>query len=169
MTKNDKNNQKEVEKVDSDVKQKAEKEEKEDSETEKLKQKVEGLENQIKRVLADYQNLEKRVREDRVSWIRTANKDLLLRFLPVLDTLILASKHSEDKSLEVTTQQFLQALKDEGVEKIETEGKAFDPNTMEAIGTQEGKEGEVIEETRMGYMIRDRVLRVAQVIVGEGK
>lgn len=135
-------------------------------EKDEYKERVADLENQIKRVLADYQNLEKRVREERVNWIQTANKELLLRILPVLDTLILASKHSEDKSLHVSVSQFLQALKDEGVEKIETTGKNFDPHTMECVTTEEGEEGKVLEETRAGFKIGDIVLRPAQVIVG---
>ncbi len=130
------------------------------------KEKIADLENQVKRTLADYQNLEKRVRDDRLNWIKSANKDLLLRFLPILDTLMLAKQHSEDKALAVSIGQFLQALKDEGVEKIEAVGKNFDPNTMECITTAEGDEGKVIEEIRAGYKLNDIVLRPAQVKVG---
>ena len=139
----------------------------EDKETEKLKQKAEGLENQVKRVLADYQNLEKRVAEQRREWIVNANRDLLLRLLPILDTLILASKHSEDKSLQVSIQQFLVVLESESIKKIETTGKMFDPNTMECVTTVDGEEGKVIEEVRSGYILGDKILRVAQVKVGK--
>ncbi|MBI2430872.1 MAG: nucleotide exchange factor GrpE [Candidatus Levybacteria bacterium] len=145
------------------------KEEKSSKETESLKQKVSDLENQVKRVLADYQNLQKRTVEEKREFIRTANKDILLRLLPVLDTLIIASKHSQDKSLQVSAAQFLQALKDEGVEKIETVGKRFDPIAMECVVTEEGEEGKVLEELRTGYKLSDIVLRVAQVKVGKGK
>ncbi len=145
------------------------KEKKESKETEELKQKVLDLENQVKRVLADYQNLEKRVSEQRRELILGANKDLLLKILPVLDTLILASKHSQDKSLQVSIQQFLGVLESEGVSRIKTENQEFNPNTMECIATSEGEEGKIIEEARIGYMIGDKVLRVAQVTVGKGK
>lgn len=144
-----------------------EKKDKHEEEIEDLKKRNEDLENQIKRVLADYQNLEKRSREERGHWIQTANKDLLLRFLPILDTLILASKHSEDKSLQVSIGQFLQALKDEGVEKIEAEGKEFNPHLMECIQTIDGEDGKVIDEVRAGYKLNDTVLRPAQVRVGK--
>lgn len=136
-------------------------------EVKESKQKVLDLENQVKRVLADYQNLQKRTLEERKEWIRSANKDLLLRLFPVLDTLILASKHSEDKNLQVSTQQFLDVLKSEGVERIETVGKQFDPSVMECITTEEGEEGKVLEEVRTGFMLGDKVLRVAQVKVGK--
>jgi len=135
-------------------------------ELESLRQLSEQLDNQLKRSLADYQNLQKRVQEEKSNWIRMANKDLLLKMLPVLDTLMLAHNHLADKGLELSINQFLQALKDEGVEKIKTIGEQFDPNTMEATGTREGKEGEVLDEVRSGFMYYEMVLRPAQVIVG---
>lgn len=135
----------------------------EDSE---LLQKLEEAENKFKRALADYQNLEKRALEDRREWIRSANKDILLRLLPVLDTLILAQKHDKNKTLEISINQFLDVLKSEGVVKIETIGQVFDPSLMECVTIVEGKDGEVVEEVRSGYMLGDRLLRPAQVIVG---
>ena len=135
-------------------------------ELESLRKLSEQLDNQLKRSLADYQNLQKRVQEEKVNWIRISNKDLLLKMLPVLDTLMLAHKHLSDKGLELSINQFLQVLKDEGVEKIETVGEQFDPNTMEATGTTEGEEGKVIEEVRSGFLYNELVLRPAQVIVG---
>jgi molecular chaperone GrpE len=127
---------------------------------------LEEVEAKYRRALADYQNLEKRMVEDRREWIRQANKDLLLRVLPVLDTLMLAGMHSEDKSLHISIQQFLDILKSEGITKIETKGKDFDPSVMEAVGTSEGDEGKVIEEARTGFLLHDKLLRPAQVIVG---
>src|SRR5947208_2312416 len=83
-------------------------------------------EDKYKRALADYQNLEKRVAEERKNWIALANKELLLRLLPILDTLMLASAHSQDQGLQVSIRQFLDVLRNEGVTKIETVGKEFD-------------------------------------------
>lgn len=130
---------------------------------------TEELENKYKRALADYQNLEKRTREERSNWIKTANKELLLRFLPVLDTLILANQHVPSEGFKLGIAQFLSALKTEGVEKIETIGKQFDPITMECIETVAGEEGKVLGEIRFGYKLYDIVLRVAQVKVGKGE
>lgn len=138
-----------------------------ENQVEKISQRIEDLENQVKRVLADYQNLEKRNRDERVQWIQTANKELLLRLLPVLDTLMLASIHSDDQSLKVATQQFLDVLKGEGVTQIETHEKEFDPVTMECIAIETGKENKVLEELRPGFLLNDMVLRPAQVKVGK--
>lgn len=132
------------------------------------KKRIEELENQLKRALADYQNLEKRNLEERANWVRVANKELLLRLLPVLDTLIIAQKHVRDEGVNLSVKQFLDVLKLEGVEQIETVGHPFDPVTMECIETVSGNdENKVVEELRAGFRFKDgTVLRVAQVRVG---
>jgi molecular chaperone GrpE len=136
-------------------------------ESEKQNLELENLENQLKRALADYQNLEKRIAEEKGIWLRVANKNLLLKLLPGLDSLLLADQHTQDEGVKISIKHFLDILENEGVKKIETIGKDFDPNLMEAIGTAEGEEGKVLEEARSGYMLYDSVLRPAQVIVGK--
>lgn len=141
-----------------------------DKQAEEFKARIEELENQNKRLLADYRNLEKRVDSQRRDWILEANKKLLLNLLPILDTLILADKQSQsDQSLDLSIKQFLDILKLEGVEKIKTDGANFDPNLMECIDIVEGEEGKVIEEIRAGYTLYEKTLRPAQVKVGKGK
>ncbi len=162
MTK--KNNKNDNEKENDKIKKE---EQPQDEEKVRLEEKIKEDEEKYKRALADYQNLEKRVREERINWIKTANKELLLRLLPVLDTLLLAQKHSQDKNLEISAQQFLDVLKSEGIERVQTERKEFDPKLMECIITEEGEEGKVLEETRAGYLLNDQVLRPAQVKVGK--
>lgn len=144
-------------------------EEIEEDKDNELLEKLEETENKFRRALADYQNLEKRVIEDRREWIKTANKDLLLRLMPILDTLMLAGKHDKNKTLEVSIGQFLGILKSEGVTRIETVGKTFDPMTMECVTIIDGEDGKIVEEVRAGYMMGDKLLRPAQVIVGEKK
>ncbi len=140
--------------------------------------KIIELEEQVKRSLADYQNLEKRTAEERGSWIKKANKDLVLRLLPVLDTLMLANAHVQNEGLMLSIKQFLDILRNEGIEKIETEGQLFDPVTMEGVGFVEGNpstgsgpwEGKVVNEIRAGFRYNgEAVLRPAQVLVGSAK
>jgi molecular chaperone GrpE len=140
-----------------------------DTEVEDLVQKIAECEAKYKRALADYQNLEKRVADQRIDLIRGANKDLLLRLLPVLDTLILAEQHATDKTIVISINHFLDILKSEGVTRIKTVGEAFDPVIMEAIATVDGDEGKVINETRAGFMLHEKLLRAAQVTVGSAK
>lgn len=166
MNKKDTINEQEENKIDSEENLVVEESAVED-EIVKLREELEVAENKYRRALADYQNLQKRTQEDRLQWIAGANRDLLLRIMTVLDTLMLAQQHMQDKNLAVSIQQFLDVLKSEGVTRIETVGKKFDPHLMEAIATGEGKEGEVLEELRVGFLLHDKLLRAAQVKVGK--
>lgn len=130
---------------------------------------INEFEEKYKRALADYQNLEKRTAGEKIQWIKIANKNLVLKLLPVLDTLMLACQNIKDKGLDIAISQFIDVLEQEGVHRIETAGKMFDPKTMEAVETVEGKEGIVIEEMRPGYMFDDIVIRAAMVKVGKEK
>lgn len=131
----------------------------------KKDQKTEELENQVKRTLADYQNLEKRVAEEKGEWVKMANKDLLLELLPVLDNLSLAQKHIQDEGLNLSVKQFLDVLQRVGVEKIDTQNQTFDPSTMEVV-EKTGDGEKVTEELRAGYKLFGKILRPAQVKVG---
>jgi len=146
-----------------------------DKDSEKQNLEFKNLENQLKRALADYQNLEKRIAAERQEWIKSANKDLLLRLLPGLDSLLLAEKHTQDEGIKISIKHFLDTFEQVGVKKIETVGQSFNPEFMEAIGTVEvnpladsGQDlGKVVEEVRTGYTLFDIILRPAQVIVGK--
>ena len=82
---------------------------------------------------------------------------------------MLASQHTEDKGIKATVDHFLSTLQAEGIEKVATENKDFDPGTMEVIQTMDGKEGKVLQEVRAGYTLYGKLLRPAQVVVGHGK
>lgn len=128
------------------------------------------LENQLKRVLADYQNLEKRVAQERSEWIKSGNKGLIIKLLPVLDDLMNANEHLKNEGLGLIIQKFLGILAQEGVTLVASlRNTKFDANIMEPIGTGEGEEGRVIEQVRPAYKQHDHVLRHAQVIVGQRK
>ncbi|OGH19047.1 MAG: nucleotide exchange factor GrpE [Candidatus Levybacteria bacterium RIFCSPHIGHO2_02_FULL_37_18] len=163
--KKDKNDIKKVDEVE-DV-EKVESSEPENSELIECKKRVEELESIAKRALADYQNLEKRVREEKRGWILSTNRQLILRLLPVLDILVMASQHVDNQGLQLSIKQFGDVLRNESVERIETVGKDFDPTLMECVVTEKGEEGKVLSEIQAGYKMGDKVLRPAQVKVGK--
>lgn len=127
---------------------------------------VENLKNQIARTLADYQNLEKRVAQEKEDLVKSANRGLILRLLPALDTLLLAQKHTKDEGINLSVKQIFDTLEREGLKKIETQGQDFDPQFMEAVHVADGEEGKVVEELRPGFLLNDKVLRAVQVAVG---
>lgn len=144
-------------------------EDKSQKEIEELKQKIEEFDNKYKRALADYLNLEKRVTQEQRDWIVKANRQLIIRLLPILDTLMLAGEHVQDESLPLSIKQFLDILKSEGVQRIETIGQEFNPKTMQCVEMVEGEDGKVISETRAGFSMQEEVLRAALVRVGSAK
>ncbi|OGE33005.1 nucleotide exchange factor GrpE [Candidatus Daviesbacteria bacterium RIFCSPHIGHO2_02_FULL_36_13] len=141
-------------------------------------QRIEELENQLKRAVADYQNLEKRVNEGRHELTSFVGMELVRKLLPVLDHLEQAlagvkatamSEQSESngwfKGVELAVKEFNGVLAQEGLDQVATDG-AFDPSLHEAVDTRDGENDMILEVVRKGYNLNGKVLRPAQVIVG---
>lgn len=128
--------------------------------------KIAELEELVKRTVADYHNLENRMQEEKKSMSAYFVTELLKRLLPAFDTLFLAAKYTKDQGIELTVKQLLDALKNEGVVRIETEGMDFNPALMECVEVVAGDSGKVIEEVSPGFTYAEKLLRVAKVKVG---
>ncbi|MEZ6255598.1 MAG: nucleotide exchange factor GrpE [Patescibacteria group bacterium] len=140
-----------------------------ESELVNLKQQLEDVTNNWKRALADYQNLQKRMVEEKEHTIRFANSTLLLRVLEVLDHLQMLEKHLDDAGLKMITKNFAQILESEGVTPVEALNTEFDSTTMDAIDTINGKQNHVVEVAQPGYYLKGKLLRPAKVKVGNGQ
>ncbi len=150
---------------------------KQENKVEQLEQKVIELESQLKRAVADYQNLEKRVSEGRSELTSFVGAQLLKRLLPVLDHLEQVVDHggstlsgqNESKAwfqgVELAVKEFKQILQSEGLDEIAAEGQ-FDPSFHEAVDTREGEDNKILEVVRKGYTLNGKVLRPVQVVVG---
>jgi len=136
---------------------------------EALAEKVAQMEEQWKRALADYENLRKRVAKEKDEMVRFANESLIDKILFVFDNLERACEHLRDKGLAMVRDNFWQVLSSEGVERIETKEKNFDPELMDAVAMVEGKKNIVQEEVLPGYLYRGKCIRPAKVKVGKGK
>lgn len=124
------------------------------------------LEDQLKRALADYHNLERRVDEERKLLAQLSSAIVIEKFLPILDNLENAQKHLNDQGLEMVIKQFKDVLRSEGVEEIEAEGAQFDPKFHEATEVVQGdKDNIVVKVARKGYKINGKTLRAVQVVV----
>lgn len=132
----------------------------------KLKERIAELENNWKRALADYKNLEKRMVEERTNFVDFANATIILRVLPVVDNLEMLEAHINDMGLKLTIKEFKQILQDENVKETDCTGKSFDAATMEAVELGNGEKDTVIEVIRKGYLFKDKLLRPARVKVG---
>lgn len=135
-------------------------------ELDKAKKESEEFKNKYLRALADYQNYEKRVSEDKEQIGQLAIRNVLLKILPFLDNLNKAEIFIKDEGLTMIINKCGETLKELGVEEIDILGKQFDPHLAEAIEVVEGKEDNIVKEIlRKGYMHNGKVLRVAQVKV----
>lgn len=146
---------------------------KENTEVEELKQKCEEYLNGWKRERADFLNYKKEEMERISGMVKYANEELILKILPVLDNLCLASSHIKDEGLSQIKKQFEDFLTKEGIEPIEVLGKEFDPNLMESVGEVEENvgrstshiSGAVVEEVQRGYTLNGKLIRPARVRV----
>lgn len=133
-----------------------------------LKKQVEEFKAKYLRALADYQNLEKRTKEEKEEVIKNANKDLILKLLPFLDNLEKAEIFIKDQGLRIVKDQLKQIFLEIGLEEIDVLNKPFDPTTSEAVEIVSGdKDDYVVEVVRKGYKLKDKILRVAQVKVSK--
>ncbi|MFC1700310.1 nucleotide exchange factor GrpE [Patescibacteria group bacterium] len=133
------------------------------------KERLSEMENNWKRALADYQNLEKRVAEDKINLTFISKKIILVKLLPVLDALEKLKENLDDKGVDLILKNFNDSLDNLGVKEIKTKGKDFDLNTMEAIELTEGKKNKVLKVHQKGYLLNDKLLRPAKVDVGLGE
>lgn len=141
----------------------------ENNEIEILTTQVADLEDKWKRSMADYINYKKRAEQEKSSLMEFANLVLIKNLLPTIDNLLFASKHTEDVGIKMIYEQFQEVLKNQGVTKIDSDGKDFDPNLMEAIEKDneesQGKKAVVRSVIKEGYSFNDKVIRPAQVVV----
>ncbi|MBI3955378.1 nucleotide exchange factor GrpE [Candidatus Gottesmanbacteria bacterium] len=135
---------------------------------EELEIQTEVWKNKYLRALADYQNLEKRVKEARADEVKYASGNVILKILSVLDILEKVVLTNSDQGLSLALKQFYEFLSGENVQKIEVLGHEFDPRVMECVEVVEGeKDNMVVEELRAGYKMYDKVIRTARVKVSK--
>jgi molecular chaperone GrpE len=139
-----------------------------DSKILELESKITELNTNYLRVLADFQNQTRRHKEQESQIVKMANSSLIEKLLFVVDSLKLAENHLKDPGLIMIIGQFIKILESEGLTKIETTGKSFDPITMDCVETVDGEKDLVVETLSEGYNLFDKVLRPAKVKVGSG-
>ena len=131
------------------------------------------------RSVADLDNYKKRAARERSEAIKYANESLLEKLLPIVDNFEAALNAANNSSsggnidalktgVNMIYSQLKNFLAENGLEEIDALGKSFDPNLHEAVSqqaTDEAPEGQVVQQMRKGYKLRDRLLRPAMVVV----
>ncbi|MDP3276472.1 MAG: nucleotide exchange factor GrpE [Deltaproteobacteria bacterium] len=131
------------------------------------------------RALADLDNFRKRAVREREDTAKRAREDVLRELLPVFDNLERASQYvsqgvdgsAVSKGIEMVLKLFDDTLARLGGKRMRPVGSSFDPQIHEAISQQPSTEysaGVVVAEAVPGYMLSDRLLRAAMVVVSTG-
>ena len=145
---------------------------------ENLAAELEKYKDAALRARADLDNYRKRVAREKEDAIRYANNSLLESLLPILDNFELgldAARNTPEaagivQGLQMVRKQLEDFLRDHGVEIVNAEGTAFDPNLHEAVAHEPDavQEGTVIRQIRKGFKLKDRLIRPASVVVSKG-
>jgi len=145
----------------------------------RLQEELKQQKDSLLRARAEMDNVRKRLHKEKQDGIRFANESLLREILPVKDNLERAVEHAtqkegEDQSLlegvKMTLDQFERMLGNFGVQPVEAQDCTFDPALHEAMGqkpTEDQPPGTVVEVMQPGYMLNDRLLRPALVMVAQ--
>ena len=134
--------------------------------------------DRLLRTTADLENFKKRAARERQEAVKFANASLLEKLIPALDNFdmaLAAANNAESHSMEslktgiaMIYNQLKAALADTGLEEIDATNQPFDPNLHEAVSHQESAdvpEGQVLQQLRKGYKLRERLIRPATVVV----
>ncbi|MDL1963298.1 MAG: nucleotide exchange factor GrpE [Deltaproteobacteria bacterium] len=148
--------------------------------------KVKSVEEELKetydrflRVSAEFENYKKRSAREMSEFKKFANESLIKELLLIIDNLELAINSSKDEEnsnngliegIDMTLKKLLKILGEFGLKQIESLEKPFDPNFHQAVmqeETDKHSQNTVIKELQKGYILNERLLRPAMVVVSK--
>ena len=140
---------------------------------------IEEQHDKYLRLSAEFDNYRKRTMKEKAELIKNGGEKTISAILPILDDLERAlniSETSDDvkamrEGIELIYNKFLKGLNQEGLQKIETDGKDFDTDYHEAIALvpapSEEQKGKILDCVQTGYKLNDKVIRHAKVVVAQ--
>ena len=136
-----------------------------------LQAQVSELKSKMLYQQAEFDNYRKRITKEKTETILFASRDTMTALLPVLDDFDRASKNEEfTEGVNLVWQKIQTILKSKGLKEMETlAGADFDPELHEAITEVpmgEDMVGKVVDTVEKGYMLNDKIIRHAKVVVG---
>ena len=130
------------------------------------------------RLYSEFENFRRRTNKERLDWMQTASKDLMVELLPVVDDMERAMKSMQQagdvksvEGMELVFKKLYTTLEKKGLKPMQAQGESFDPEIHEAVtqfeAPTEDMKGKVIDELEKGYFLNDKVIRFAKVVVGK--
>jgi molecular chaperone GrpE len=146
------------------------------AELKKMQEDLAEAKDKYLRLYSEFENFRRRTAKEKLELIQTANEQLVKVLLPVIDDFERAEKAfqgTESKEMEgflLIYNKFKKILEQTGVKKMEAKGTSFDADLHEAItqlpAPDESQKGKVLEVAEQGYLLGDKVVRHAKVVVG---
>jgi len=150
------------------------------SREEQLEKEVVELKDKHLRMFAEFENFKKRTAKERIDLFRNAGLEFFESMLPILDDFDRSAKHRDEsqdteeltRGIDLIQSKLIGILDQKGLKAMESSiGKAFDTDFHEAItqipAPSKDMKGKVIDETEKGYLLNDKVIRYAKVVVGQ--
>ncbi len=137
------------------------------------------LKDKYLRLAAEFENYKRRTSKERVDLFKTANQELMVALLPVLDDFDRARQHTQGvedaealrNALDITYNKLSKTLQQKGLASMDVKGGNFDAELHEAItqipAPSDDLRGKIVEEIEKGYYLGDKVIRHAKVVLGQ--
>ena len=143
------------------------------SEIEELKEEVLLEKDKNLRLFAEFENFKKRTAKERIELYSTANKELIISLLPVLDNFersISANNYTDEDGPVLIYKQLKSELEKKGLKEVEDpKGKELDTNFHEAVNnipaSNKKEKGKIVDVIEKGYILGERVIRFSKVVV----
>ncbi|MEO1050627.1 MAG: nucleotide exchange factor GrpE [Bacteroidota bacterium] len=152
----------------------------EKSELERIKDELAETKDKYLRLYSEFENFRRRTAKERLELTQTANENLMVDLLPVLDDMARAEKSFEQEDAKVKdveegfkliSNKLKKALEQKGLKQMENkQGMDFNPDLHEAItkipAPSEDLKGKVVDVIEVGYYLKEKVIRFAKVVIG---
>lgn len=150
----------------------------EDQQIEALKNEVAEQKDKYLRLYSEFENFRRRTAKEKMELIKTANEEVLVSLLPVLDDFERAQKSIEGikeaasakEGINLIHNKLFRTLEAKGLKPMDTVGQEFNPELHEAItqvpAPSEDLKGKVVNEVEKGYYLHEKVIRFAKVVIG---
>lgn len=141
---------------------------------------VKALNDKYLRLYSEFDNFRRRTQKEKIELYKTAGEDIFKSLIPIMDDFERAKKSMEEtqdyqslkEGVDLIFNKFLNVFKSNGLEPMESPvGKDFDSELHEAVtqipAPEEKLKGKVVDEIEKGYILKEKVIRYAKVVVGQ--
>jgi molecular chaperone GrpE len=149
------------------------------ADTSRTESEVAELKDKYLRLAAEFENYKRRTSKERIDLFKTANQELMVALLPVLDDFDRARQHTQGvadaealrNALDITYNKLTKTLQQKGLASMDAKGGNFDAELHEAItqipAPSDDLRGKIVDEIEKGYYLGDKVIRHAKVVLGQ--